>query len=179
MCSSARESWSAQSLSPVVMGLLTTAVTHSSVPPGSNDTEPSTWLSRATRAGGSSSSAAACCGMQRIVNNVSAKTLINFSACFLIFRFSPEPDAACSSSTALLSGGLDLGTWVPMLNYGPHPEPRSIRLFLFVQSGNARPSSLYKTPVPPKSCEQISSRKYDNTKKSPPQLWGGPCRFEI
>src|ERR1700693_4907730 len=66
-----------------------------------------------------------------------------------------------------------------MLNYGPHPEPRSIRVFLFVQSGNARPSSLYKTPVPPKSCEQISSRKYDTKKKIPRHLGCGPCRFEI
>src|SRR6266436_2021922 len=143
MCISARESWSAQSLSPVVMGLLTTAVTHSSVPPGSNDTDPSTWLSRATRVGGSSLSAAARCGTQNIANDASAKTLINFSACFLIFRFSPEPDAACSSSTAFLSGGLDLGTQVPILNYGPHPEPRTIGLFPYVQSGNARPLSLY------------------------------------
>src|SRR4029077_500323 len=94
MCSSARESWSTQSLSPVVMGLLTTAVTHSSVPPGSNDTDPSTWLNRATRVGGSSSSAAARCGTQNNANNVSASKLTNFSACFLIIRFSPEPDAA-------------------------------------------------------------------------------------
>jgi hypothetical protein len=55
-------------------------------------------------------SAAARCGTHNIANDVSAKTLINFSACFLIFRFSPEPDAACFTSTALLSGGLDLGT---------------------------------------------------------------------
>src|SRR5260370_27986261 len=76
------------------MGLLTTALTHSSVPPGSKDTDPSTWLNRATRVGGSSSSAAARCGTQNIANNVSASKLTNFSACFLIIRFSPEPDAA-------------------------------------------------------------------------------------
>ena len=59
MCNSARESASAQSLSPVVIGRLIEAATQSLSPAGWNETDPRRKLSRATRAGGSSESAAA------------------------------------------------------------------------------------------------------------------------
>src|SRR5271157_1488761 len=58
-CSSARESLSVQSLSPVVTGRLATAETQSSVPAGLKETCPFVTLRRATRPGGSSSSSAA------------------------------------------------------------------------------------------------------------------------
>ena len=59
MWSSARAPLSAQSLSPVVMGRLMTALTQSSVPAGLKETAPSVWLRRATRVGGSSALGAA------------------------------------------------------------------------------------------------------------------------
>src|SRR5208337_1004496 len=52
-CNSAREFWSTQSLSPMVMGRFLVAVPQSPVPPGCRETEPSVKLMRATRDGGS------------------------------------------------------------------------------------------------------------------------------
>jgi len=51
---SAREFWSAQSRSPIVIGRFGTACTHSDSPAGSKDTDPCIYPSRATRPGGSS-----------------------------------------------------------------------------------------------------------------------------
>src|SRR5437016_9226603 len=74
MRSSARPSRSAQSLSPVVSGRLTIASTHSSVPPGSNETAPETKLKRAARLGGSSLSAAKAEVARKLSANIAAKS---------------------------------------------------------------------------------------------------------
>src|SRR5215470_1142538 len=83
-CSSARESLSAQSLSPVVIGRLGTASTQSSVPAGLKETAPLIWLRRATRLGGSSSSAAARWGNTNATASKAANKLTNLREAFRI-----------------------------------------------------------------------------------------------
>src|SRR6266404_5420895 len=93
MLTSARPSRSVQSLSPVVIGRLITASTHSSVPAGSKETAPPAKLKRAARAGGSSSSAAAAIlGFARKESaNKAVKSVNHLAALFLIF------DLSCSA----------------------------------------------------------------------------------
>src|SRR5579871_1656879 len=77
-CNSARESLSAQSLSPVVTGRLRTASTQSSVPAGLKETEPRKKLRRATRVGGSSSSAEARDGTNK-ARSMAKASIENFA----------------------------------------------------------------------------------------------------
>src|SRR5690349_4117380 len=93
-CNSARELSSDQSLSPVVIGRLTMAVTQSSVPAGLNETLPRMNAMRATRLGGSSSSAAARCGVMKQSAIAMLTRLVHFSSCFLMALISPEALAA-------------------------------------------------------------------------------------
>src|SRR6266478_4681011 len=137
-CSSARESWSAHSLSPVVMGRFTTAETQSSVPAGSKETEPSATLRRAMRPGGSSWSAAARCGIQKAITSAKAIRLTNLRACFLITTFSPETQAeqdwACRR---ILLVWADSGLNAE-LKYALYWIPERIGQFGYVESEKAR-----------------------------------------
>jgi len=94
---------------------------------------------------------------------------------FLIFRFSPEPDAAHVVSAAralhgwVLVPGAD-AAWGPIIRVWTHVEPRSIRHCPDVQSERPDLSYLANTAAA-KSCEV--THRVPLTKKSPPQLRPG------
>ncbi len=158
-CSSARAPLSDQILSPVVSGRFMTAATQSSVPAGSNDTEPSVWLRRATRVGGSSSSAAARVGVNKATARAMASRLASWSACFLITNFSPETSSA-QNGMRRTSLGLNLFL-IPECSYprlSPHFGDASIRHSPYVESGNA---GLIRRSFKPAREARVASRRVE------------------
>src|SRR5437867_4083446 len=75
-CISTRAPSSAQSLSPVVIGRLTTAETQSGSPAGWKETEPRRWLIRATRPDGSLSAATARLAKLTVNNSAAKKSVL-------------------------------------------------------------------------------------------------------